>query len=61
MKFLGILLFMAGLLSLLLELIGANLLILNWLNQWGYTTSWGIRISVILLGAILYLVYRNDD
>ncbi|TXK38151.1 hypothetical protein FVR03_14290 [Pontibacter qinzhouensis] len=61
MKFFGILLFMAGLLSLLLELMGANLLILNWLNQWGPAASWGIRISAIVLGAILYYVYRNDD
>ncbi|GHA67005.1 hypothetical protein [Pontibacter akesuensis] len=61
MKFIGLFLFLAGLVSLILGLTGANLFILNWLNQYGETASWAIRIGITLLGGILYYVNRNDD
>lgn len=61
MKFIGLFLFLAGLISLVLGLTGANLLVLNWVNQYGETAGWGIRIGITLLGAILYYAFRNDD
>ncbi|ARS36715.1 hypothetical protein [Pontibacter actiniarum] len=61
MKFIGLFLLLAGLVSLVLGFTGANLLILNWLNQFGETESWAIRIGVTLLGGIIYYVRRHDD
>lgn len=61
MKFIGLFLLLTGLASLVLGFTGANLVVLNWLSQWGETASWGIRIGIAVLGGILYFVYRNDD
>lgn len=61
MKFLGLFLLVIGVISLLLPLMGANLLFLNWVDQWGTTVSWSIRIGVTVLGALLYYTNRHDD
>ncbi|MBF9251736.1 hypothetical protein I2I11_00360 [Pontibacter sp. 172403-2] len=61
MKFLGLLLFLAGLVSLLLQFTGANLVVLNWVNQWGETTGWIIRVAVTVVGGIIYYACRHDD
>ncbi len=61
MKFIGLFLLLAGLASLTLELAGANLLALNWLNNFDETGSWAIRIGVTLVGGIIYYLRRHDD
>ncbi|MCX2741294.1 hypothetical protein [Pontibacter anaerobius] len=61
MKFIGLFLLLAGLVSLVVEFTGANLLVLNWLSQFGETGSWVIRIGVTLLGGIIYYLRRHDD
>jgi len=61
MKFVGLFLLLAGLVSLTLELTGANLLVLNWLDNFGETGSWAIRIGATLLGGIIYYLRRHDD
>lgn len=61
MKFIGLFLLLAGLVSLLLPLIGGNLLVLNWLNQWGDTASWAIRVGITILGLVLFFANRHDD
>ncbi|RIJ37347.1 hypothetical protein D1627_09420 [Pontibacter oryzae] len=61
MKFIGLFLLLAGLVSLVLEFTGANLVVLNWLSQFGETGSWAIRIGITALGGIIYYVRRHDD
>lgn len=61
MKFIGLLLFLAGLVSLFLQFTGANLVVLNWLGQWGETASWIIRVAVTVVGGIIYYAYRHED
>jgi len=61
MKFLGLLIFLAGLVSLFLQFTGANLVVLNWLNQWGETAGWVIRVAVTVVGGIIYYTSRHDD
>ncbi|TPE45262.1 hypothetical protein [Pontibacter mangrovi] len=61
MKFLGLFLLLAGLVSLVLEFTGANLIVLNWLSQFGETASWAIRIGVTVLGGVIYYLRRHDD
>ncbi|WP_187262639.1 hypothetical protein [Pontibacter beigongshangensis] len=60
MKFPGMILLTLGFVSLLLEFLGVNLVVLNCLSQWGGAASWAIRVSAVVLGAILYFVYRDD-
>lgn len=61
MKFIGLFLLIIGLVSLVVGFTGANLLALNWVNQWGEPIGWGIRIGVAVLGGILYFIYRHED
>ena len=61
MKFIGLFLLLAGLVSLTLEALGANLLVLNWLKNFGETGSWAIRIGVTLVGGVIYYLRRHDD
>ncbi|MBO3273317.1 MULTISPECIES: hypothetical protein [Hymenobacter] len=61
MKELGLGLFLIGLVSLVLPLLGLKFIFLTWIEQWGPTVSWLIRGGVTLLGLILYLSTRNRD
>ena len=61
MKELGLGLFLIGLVSLVLPLLGMKLVFLTWVEQWGTTVSWVIRGGVTLLGLVLYLATRNRD
>lgn len=61
MKFIGLFLLLVGLVSLTLEALGANLLVLNWLENFGETGSWAIRIGVTLVGGVIYYLRRHDD
>lgn len=61
MKFIGLFLFLAGAVSLVLGFTGANLVVLNWLSQFGETGSWAIRLGITILGGIIYYVRRHDD
>ncbi|PKV66892.1 hypothetical protein [Pontibacter ramchanderi] len=61
MKFIGLFLLLAGLVSLIIGSTGANLLVLNWVNQWGEGIGWAIRAGVAALGGVLYYIYRHED
>jgi len=61
MKELGLGLFLIGLVSLALPLLGMKFVFLTWIEQWGATVSWVIRGGVTLLGLALYLATRNRD
>lgn len=61
MKFIGLFLLIAGLVSLVVGFMGANLLVLDWLNQWGEEVGWGIRLGITALGGVLYYIYRHED
>lgn len=60
MKFLGILLFVVGLLSLLLPLAGAGLIYLQWAERWGRGPSFAIRGGMLAVGALLWYLNRED-
>lgn len=61
MKELGLGLFLIGLVSLVLPLLGLKFAFLTWIEQWGSTVSWLIRGGATLLGLVLYLSTRNRD
>jgi hypothetical protein len=61
MKFLGLFLLIAGLVSIILGFLEYNSLLLNWVDNWGDTAGWGIRLGMTALGGILYFIYRHED
>ncbi|MBC3538534.1 hypothetical protein ACFSC6_17635 [Rufibacter sediminis] len=61
MKFLGLLIFLVGLVSLLVASFGANHFLLLWVDNWGRTLGWVIRVAITLGGYVLYYLHRHDD
>jgi hypothetical protein len=56
----GAFLALAGIISIVLHFVGYNLRILMWIDSWGAGVGWGIRIGLIILGAVLFLVARSS-
>ncbi|ALJ01442.1 hypothetical protein [Rufibacter tibetensis] len=61
MKFLGLLIFLVGLVSLLVASFGANHFLLLWVDNWGRSIGWAIRVAITIFGYVLYYLHRNDD
>ena len=59
-KLAGILVFL-GLGSIVLSLFDYNFVLLAWMEFFGTTIAWGIRITLVVIGAILYFKYDVDD
>lgn len=55
----GSFLVIVGIVSIILYFIGYNLRILMWIDMWGETVAWIIRIGITVLGAILFLVGKK--
>lgn len=45
-----------GIASIILYFFNYELRILGWINTWGETTAWIIRIGLIVLGAALFFL-----
>lgn len=52
----GAFLAIAGVASIVLYFIGYNLKILMWIDMWGITMGWVIRVGLIIAGGVLYLI-----
>ena len=51
-----------GIGSILLHLIHMQFIILAWIDLWGESTGWTIRIGMVIVGAaMLLLADRNAD
>ncbi len=63
MKELGLGLLIIGLISLVLPLItpNAHYVFLQWVDSWGTTVAWIIRVGITLLGLALWLRFKNRD
>lgn len=57
----GSLLFTFGISTLLMELLHFTPSILFWLCTWGKKTAFAVQLSLMVLGAILFWMSRNDD
>lgn len=55
-KSIGAFLVLAGIASIVLNFINWNLKILMWIDMWGTTVGWIIRVGLIVAGGILYLL-----
>ena len=62
MKKLGGYLLFFGIGSILLNMINMQFIILSWIDLWGESVGWTIRIGMIVAGAaMLFLGNRNAD
>ena len=52
-------LFGAG--SIILHFLDMNFTILSWIDNWGNTIGWGIRIALVVIGVILFIIGGTDD
>ena len=55
-------LFLAGLgiMSIILSLFNYNIRLLSWIDLWGNTMGWIIRIIILVGGGALFLLFGSD-
>lgn len=53
----GIALALMGVASIILSVFNYNLRLLAWVDLWGDTMGWVIRIGLIVIGGTLFFVY----
>ncbi|PHR72862.1 MAG: hypothetical protein COA67_03940 [Lutibacter sp.] len=57
----GLLLAALGIMSIVLSIFNYNIRLLAWVDAWGNTMGWVIRIALILGGGILYFFFGSYD
>ena len=57
----GIALAIAGIISIPLKFMPINLYVLNWIDFFGETVGWLIRVALITIGLTLYFNYDVAD
>ena len=57
----GLLLAAMGIMSIVLSIFNYNIRLLAWVDLWGNTMGWIIRILLILGGGALYFFYGSYD
>jgi hypothetical protein len=61
MKKIGSTLIILGILAIVLEYVNMVPRVLMWIYNWGDTVAWGIKISLIIIGAVLWLIDRKSQ
>lgn len=56
MKSIGLYMMIAGVASIVLIFLNMNLRLLMWIDMWGETIGWVIRIGLIGIGAAIYFM-----
>ncbi len=57
----GLLLAAMGIMSIILSIFNYNIKLLAWIDIWGSTMGWIIRILLIVGGGALFMLYGSDD
>ncbi len=52
---------LGGIISIVLNYMDRNLSILMWIDNWGATTGWAIRIGLVIIGAALFLLMPASE
>jgi hypothetical protein len=47
---------LAGIISIALYLFGWNLRILLWIDTWGPSVGWSIRMGIMVVGLVLFVI-----
>ena len=62
MKSIGMYLAIFGAISIGLNFLGRELMLMSWADNWGSTVGWVIRIGMIVVGlAIMFLVPKSEE
>ena len=61
MRFFGGFIAVVGMLAIVLPYVGMNFMFLNWINNWGSGVAWGIKIGIVVIGAIMYIAGKPSD
>ncbi|WP_046755794.1 hypothetical protein [Kordia jejudonensis] len=61
MRTVGTYLAIFGIASVILSFFNMELRILMWIDMWGASVGWGIRIGLIVLGAILFFAGKAPE
>lgn len=61
MKSIGGLMFLLGLGSFVLHFMNMEFKLLSWVDHWGAGTGVGIRIALIVVGAILWWIGNKNE
>jgi hypothetical protein len=56
----GLVLAAMGAISMLLSIFNYNIRLLAWVDMWGSTMGWGIRILLILGGGALFFLFGRE-
>lgn len=57
----GLLLAAMGIISMILSIFNYNIRLLAWVDAWGNTMGWVIRILLILGGGALFLFFGREE
>ncbi|MDC6384655.1 hypothetical protein D2V93_02100 [Flagellimonas taeanensis] len=57
----GLLAAAMGIISMLLSIFNYNIRLLAWIDIWGSTAGWVIRILLILVGGLLFFQFGRDN
>ncbi|MBP7901753.1 MAG: hypothetical protein KA015_02935 [Spirochaetes bacterium] len=55
----GVFLLLLGIASIVMNFIGFVPKILVWIDMWGETIGWAIRIGIVVLGAVLFIASKK--
>ena len=55
----GVFLLLLGIASIVMYFIGFVPKILVWVDNWGDSVGWAIRIGIVVLGALLFLASKK--
>jgi len=62
MNSIGLYMALAGVASVVLHFMNMNLRLLMWIDMWGPTVGWAIRIGLIVVGgALMFLGARGEE
>jgi len=57
----GLILAALGIMSIILSIFNYNIRLLAWVDAWGNTMGWVIRILLILGGGALFLFFGREE
>jgi hypothetical protein len=57
----GFALFILGMLALVLQLVGVQLVFLTWLDNWGGGIGFFLRLLMIIIGLVIIIVTRSGE
>ncbi len=59
MKRIGIYIALFGIAAIILPYFERQLVILSWIDNWGETVSWVIKIGLIVVGVVLFFMLKS--